>query len=151
MTTTNVSIYFQLWGQGGGSCPTLKTTGVYFHEEFKTTCKHTYNKIQIKYKHHHYQGNRWIKIQNQWKRNWGMKRLRTKKTDSVEPQVFLLSFPVAKGAGRAAESQKETSYCTCINWTLPNLSAHKHITHTNTHLLLLSNNHHLCLPNYSKL
>ena len=58
MTTTNVSIYFQLWGQGGGSCPTLKTTGVYFHEEFKTTCKHTYNKIQIKYKHHHYQGNR---------------------------------------------------------------------------------------------
>ena len=36
-----------------------------------------------------------------------MKRLRTKKTDSVEPQVFFLSFLVAKGAGRAAESQRD--------------------------------------------
>ena len=32
-----------------------------------------------------------------------MKRLRTKKTDSVEPQVFFLSFLVSKGAGRAAD------------------------------------------------
>lgn len=37
-----------------------------------------------------------------------MKRLRTKKTDSVEPQVFFLKFLAAKGAERAAESQKET-------------------------------------------
>ena len=98
-----MSPYISNCGWRGWELPHVDTTGVYFHEEFKIACKYTYNKIQIKHKHHHHQGNRWIKIQNQWKRSWGMKRLRTKKTDSVEPQVFFLSFLVSKGAGRAAD------------------------------------------------